>query len=64
MPIQVVHSKVQELERTMPDHSKQAQFRLRHFMGSAWVNTSPINALGLPPLLLLVSPPRATGTRA
>ena len=42
----------------------QAQFRLRHFMGLAWVNTSPINTLGVPPLLLLVSPARAIGTRA
>ena len=33
MPIQVVHSKVQELERTMPDHSKPSTVPLEAFYG-------------------------------
>ena len=33
MPIQVVHSEVQELERTMPDHAKPSTVPLEAFYG-------------------------------
>lgn len=63
-PTQVVHSKAQEPERTMPNCSELSSVSLEAFYGPSLGKHDPINALGVPPLLLSVSPPTAAGAGA
>lgn len=53
--LRVVHSKVQQPERTVPHSSASSSVPLEAFYGPAWVNRGPINAPGFSPVLPLVS---------